>query len=221
MTIRDSLAAELNRNGHPWLTFLLPFLVYMVVGSFEPSPPRLRDRLSKASHRPTDAAAPPPTLIEADNWFGLATSITRSYTRVKIALTIAAMLYVLPGYRQFPFRISPLAIVVGVVGVVLWIWLCHLHLERSCSTAIGLEKPGRPRSTAGVQSTRTTGRDASLGLHVPGDPVPGPRARRADHRRVLPPRLRDAIRRARRLVGRAIRRSDAARRGRRHGWFPC
>ncbi|HEX2474571.1 MAG TPA: hypothetical protein VHK01_07495, partial [Lacipirellulaceae bacterium] len=37
---------------HPWLTFLLPFLVYMAVGMFEPAPPH-------------------ETGIEVDNWFGL------------------------------------------------------------------------------------------------------------------------------------------------------
>jgi hypothetical protein len=39
------------------------------------------------------------------------------------------MLYVLPGYRQFPFRISLLAIGVGLAGGVLWIAICNLRLE--------------------------------------------------------------------------------------------
>ena len=141
---------------------------------------------------------------------------------VKIALTIAAMLFVLPGYRQFPFRISPLAIVVGVVGVVLWIWLCHLQLEQKAARLRSAWKasarPGRP---AGVQPARTTRRHARLGLHVPGHPLPGPRARRADHRRVLPPRLGDAVRGPRELVGSTVRRSDAAGRDRRHGCSRC
>ena len=67
------------------------------------------------------------------NWFGLEYRHYPIVYTVKIALTIAAMLYVLPGYRQFPFRISLLAIVVGVVGVVLWIALCQLRLERNSS----------------------------------------------------------------------------------------
>ena len=56
----------------------------------------------------------------------------------KIALTIAAMWFVAPGYRQFRFRISPLAVVVGVVGVVLWIWICSLHLEPKLLGPLGL-----------------------------------------------------------------------------------
>jgi hypothetical protein len=59
---------------------------------------------------------------------------------VKIALTVAAMLFVLPGYRQFPCRVSPWAIVVGVVGVVLWVWLCGLGWERKLLEPIGLAK---------------------------------------------------------------------------------
>ena len=97
-------------SQHPWLTFLLPFLVYMVAGSFEPAPPHESG-------------------VEADNWFGLRYEHYPLAYTVKIALTFAAMLFVLPGYRQFPFRISPLAIGVGVVGVVVWIGLSQLGLE--------------------------------------------------------------------------------------------
>ena len=218
MTIRSSLATELIQR-HPWLPFLLPFLVYMVVGSFEPSPPTVYgpQPAAEQTDRPVDAAAPPPALIEADNWFGLRYAHYPIVYSVKIALTIASMLFVLPGYRQFPFRISPLAIVVGVVGVVLWIGLCQLHLEQKLFTAIGLESLAGLGDAAVVQSARTTGRNAGLGLHLPGDSVPGPRARGTDHRRVFPSRPGDAVCRSRKLVGSAIRRSNAARRGGRDG----
>jgi hypothetical protein len=49
------------------------------------------------------------------------------------------MWFVAPGYRQFPFRLSPLAPLVGVVGVVLWIWLCSLHLEPKLLGPLGLD----------------------------------------------------------------------------------
>lgn len=105
---------------HPWLTFLLPFIVYMVVGSFEPvqdaDPMSLPRRLGlRYEHYPV------------------------IYT-FKIALTVASMLLVLRGYRQFPFRVSPLAIGVGAVGVVLWIGLCHLQLEVKLLSPLGLDK---------------------------------------------------------------------------------
>jgi CAAX prenyl protease-like protein len=95
---------------HPWLTFLFPFLVYMAVGTFEPAP----------AHD---------TGIEVDNWFGMSFSHYPVVYTIKIALTIAAMIFVLPGYRQFPFRVSPLAIAVGLIGIVLWIALSQFGIE--------------------------------------------------------------------------------------------
>jgi CAAX prenyl protease-like protein len=125
---------------HPWLPFLLPFLVYMVVGSFEPAPPTtFGPKPQAASADEIGDSSGPKTTIEADNWLGLRYAHYPIVYTVKIALTIAAMLFVWPGYRQFPFRVSVLAIVVGVVGVVLWIGLCQLHLERKLLGMFGLE----------------------------------------------------------------------------------
>lgn len=59
---------------------------------------------------------------------------------VKIALTLVAMALVLPGYRQFPLRISPLSVVVGVVGIVVWIGLCKLDLEQRVLGSLGLDR---------------------------------------------------------------------------------
>jgi CAAX prenyl protease-like protein len=105
----------------PWLTFLLPFLVYMLAGSFEPTQPT----------RDNPSPAPKLGIISHQQYPVV-------YT-VKIALTIAAMLFVLPGYRKFPFRVSPLAIAVGVVGIFLWVVLCHLQLERLIVAKLGLQ----------------------------------------------------------------------------------
>jgi uncharacterized protein len=116
---------------NPWLTFLLPFLVYMIVGSFEPAPPKYIE---------TETGETMPLAAE-----GLAASLGIYYEHypivytIKIVLTIAAILYVVPGYREFPFRVSVLAIVVGVVGVVLWIALCHLALEPKLLAPLGLD----------------------------------------------------------------------------------
>ncbi len=93
---------------HRWLTFLLPFLVFGLVTTLEPT-------------RETTGG----------NAIGLAVSYDY-YPIVymaKIALTIAAVVFVWPGYREFPFRVSPLAVVVGLVGGVAWIALCRLDVE--------------------------------------------------------------------------------------------
>ncbi len=96
----NSRAALLERQ--PWLTFLLPFLVYIVLGAFEPS-----------HNDPAHFGC----------WYPL------MYT-VKIALTLAAVAFVWPGYRQFPPRLTLLAIVVGLVGGPLWIALASPGWER-------------------------------------------------------------------------------------------
>jgi CAAX prenyl protease-like protein len=40
-----------------------------------------------------------------------------------------AVAFVWPGYREFPFRIGWLGVVIGIIGGPLWIGICHLDLE--------------------------------------------------------------------------------------------
>jgi len=94
---------------HRWLTFLLPFIVFMLAGSLEPTP-----------EEPGGAMI---GLAIPYSWYPLLYA-------AKILLTLAAMAFVWPGYREFPFRISPLAILVGVVGIFVWIGLCSLNVEQ-------------------------------------------------------------------------------------------
>src|SRR4051794_12362811 len=115
---------------NPWLTFLLPFAIYMIVGSFEPGPPKPGMVLPDGTTRPA----------VNQNWFGLEYHQYPIVYTIKIALTVAAMLFVLPGYGQFPCRVSLLAIAVGTIGVALWIVLCNLQLERKLLAPIGLDR---------------------------------------------------------------------------------
>jgi uncharacterized protein len=90
---------------HRWLIFTLPMAVYMLVGSIEPSPGELGGKR-----------------------LGLAipySAYPLIYT-VKIALTLAAMALVLPGYRQFRRPPGLLAVLVGAAGIVVWVGLCDL-----------------------------------------------------------------------------------------------
>ncbi len=57
---------------------------------------------------------------------------------IKIVLTMAAMAVVWPGYRQFPCRISPLAVAVGLVGAVVYVGFCKLELEGMILPHVGL-----------------------------------------------------------------------------------
>ena len=117
----------------------------MLATSFEPKPPppetdrrssaesplteTVRGQLEELARR--DRRRGDPFLTQRGG--GLLPKINyRYYPHVytaKIVLTLLAMCLVWPGYRSFPLRVSVLSVLVGVVGVVLWIVLCHLRLE--------------------------------------------------------------------------------------------
>jgi uncharacterized protein len=125
------LEAILMNRKNPWLVFLLPFVVYMLAGSFEPSPPKPE---------------------EAKNWLSIRYEYYPIIYSVKIGLTLATMFFVLPGYRAFsakgpegnitpkePVRFSKLlAVSVGLVGILLWIALCKLNEMIGLSELINL-----------------------------------------------------------------------------------
>jgi uncharacterized protein len=111
----------MNRKN-PLIVFLLPFLVYMIAGGFEPG---------------------------ADKPGGSTVGLSIGYEHyplvysIKIALTLAAIVFVLPGYRAFSTKgvegsLTPetpvswgkiTTIGIGVVGVAIWIGLCTLDFE--------------------------------------------------------------------------------------------
>jgi CAAX prenyl protease-like protein len=87
---------------NPWLVCLLPFVAFMLAGSFEPSrPPEL---------------APRAVVAAAQHNYALIYSL-------KMVLTLQAMIFVWPGYRQYPRRLTFLAVVVGLIGAGVWIRL--------------------------------------------------------------------------------------------------
>lgn len=95
---------------HALAVFLMPFGVYMLIGSLEPSPGQTAFSLF------------PPAVPYA--WYPLV------YT-LKIVATLLALGLVGAGFRQFRPRLSPWAIVVGVVGAAIWIALAKwgLHVQ--------------------------------------------------------------------------------------------
>ena len=104
---------------HPWLGYVLPLAVFMLVTSFEPKPP--------AANEP---AEPGPWTV-AYRYYPIV------YT-IKLAATLAAMAFVARTYRQFPWRVSPLAAVVGIAGAAVWIGLSSLGLEKRVLETLGL-----------------------------------------------------------------------------------
>jgi CAAX prenyl protease-like protein len=125
---RESLAEviEVNREEllekHRWLTFVLPLAVFLLAGSLEPKQPA-----AEASGI-------------AAGWPFIPYACYPLVYALKLALTVAAVLLVLPGYRQFPWRVTPLAVFVGAAGALLWVGICRLHLEARLLEPLGLGK---------------------------------------------------------------------------------
>jgi len=187
---RQNTAAKLPPgwlSRWPWATFLLPMAVYMLVGSLEPPPPKEApidppvvenaaaarsdsDQIdTRSAANPlgaNDGAGAVDRLPEANSGSPQALAY-RSYPQVymaKIVLTLFAVALVWRGYRTFAWRISGLSVGVGVVGVVLWIVLCHLRLEPKIIGPVdrflggfipGLEEGGTP--SVGLMSMLGTG----------------------------------------------------------------
>ena len=135
-------------SNWPWATFLLPMVVYMLAGTLEPKPPQRPESQQLAQEaldetgldrtgldRTGEMLSETLELEDADSEWpkkGLLTFPYKFYPyfySAKIALTLFAVVLVWPGYRTFPWQVSGLSVAVGVVGVVLWIALCHLNLE--------------------------------------------------------------------------------------------
>ncbi len=92
---------------NPWLVYLLPFVTFMLIGSLEPSPPAAVN-----ADGPQDNKA----LVE----------YRQNYITVysaKIALTLAAMIFVWPSYREHPRLVHFLSLIVGTIGALIWIAL--------------------------------------------------------------------------------------------------
>ena len=102
---------------HRWLAFLVPLAVYMLAGSLEPKPPQ------------PEAQA---------GWLAIPYHYYPVVYTFKLSLTLGAILWVLPGYRGFSFRVRPLPVLVGAVGVVVWVGLCELKLEQRWLVPLGL-----------------------------------------------------------------------------------
>jgi CAAX prenyl protease-like protein len=101
------------------LAYVLPLAVFMVVGSLEPT-----------RTQPGGAMLGLAIPYAAYPWvYGL-----------KILATLAAIGLAWPEYRQFPRRVSPLAVVVGLVGAVLWIGLARLRVEGRLLELLGLDR---------------------------------------------------------------------------------
>lgn len=95
-------------------TYVLPMAVYLGLSAYEPSDPE---------------AGP--------NSLGLTYYHYPYFYAAKLAVTAWVLWLCRAGWGQWRFKVSPLAIGVGVVGVVLWIACCRVGLESRLVDLVG------------------------------------------------------------------------------------
>lgn len=103
-----------DQSVKPTLAFVLPFVVYMLIASRYPNAEDFED--SEVAWRYT--------------WMVAA----------QVLIAIGWLVYFRKIYvKHFPLRVSPLSVLVGLVGVALWIAICQLQIEQSLLRMVGLE----------------------------------------------------------------------------------
>ena len=167
--------ASLRTN--PWIVCLLPFLVFMLGGTFEPAPPVTSPpATTPAAAMPIAQTGAEPAIHDAKPATGFAITYADYpwvYT-AKIVLTLAAVIFVLPGYRQLApvlgrLRVSLLAIAVGAIGIVVWVALAWAQrwtlVKLGWNIGLGTrsafnpleQMPGRPAAAYGFLAIRFFG----------------------------------------------------------------
>ncbi len=138
-----------------WKLYVLPLVVFLLITTLEPAPeqpadqrpapieqalasdtlesalppagsePTIRAEQGLAAEEPrpgsqTSAAAPPQPWKVSYAWYPAV------YT-LKVVVLLGMIAWFWPGYRSFGPRVSPTAVIVGAVGVVIWVALVDLE----------------------------------------------------------------------------------------------
>jgi CAAX prenyl protease-like protein len=78
-------------------------------------------------------ADPDPALADNTQWY-------LAMVAGQVLIAFSLLFYFRKIYvKHFPLKLSPLSVVVGAIGVVLWIGICELHIERNVFQAMGLD----------------------------------------------------------------------------------
>lgn len=91
---------------HPWLPFVLPMAIFMLIGSLEPKP-------------------------NADSSNAIPYSYYPWVYAVKLIATLASLAFVWPWYKSLAQTIRWKGIAVGIAGGIVWIYLCNLNWEQT------------------------------------------------------------------------------------------
>lgn len=121
-------SASPTDNTRETTAFILPLIVFLIIGSFYPS---FADFGNGTSDVAAEAASS--SIFSAKN-------IYVAMIGAQVLIALGLLIYFRTIYlKHFPLKFSWLSVIVGVVGVIAWIGLCELHLERSFFSSIGLK----------------------------------------------------------------------------------
>jgi len=111
--------------------FIAPLIAFLVIGSFHPEFGGVDPGADSSSAE-----------VRMDDRSSDGSGSTKTYIALvgaQVVVTFGLLIYFRRTYLdQFPFELSFLAIPVGLVGVVLWIAICNLGLERAALEPFGL-----------------------------------------------------------------------------------
>ncbi len=119
------------------LPFILPFVVVMVMGLFAP---KFDVLLSESTNSELTSQQ-----IEETNQYTAKrnSQMAKHYTWIVVAKVVAVLgvlcVFASTYLKHFPWKISYWGFLIGVIGTVLWIAICKLHLEQSVLQLLGWE----------------------------------------------------------------------------------
>ena len=127
------------------VAYILPFVIYSVVMSFYP-------QFSESYENDSNETVAQVATSETWQYLGL--------LGVQILLAAGLIIFFRKVYlAAFPFKISPWSFVVGGIGIVVWVVLAELGIERSIASQLGLTdsvaRPGFNPSTIQDTGART------------------------------------------------------------------
>ena len=158
--------------AYPWLGYVLPLVLFLAVTSSEPKPPEPADQTVQTEETPS--------------WFDLAIPY-RAYPIIytaKIALTIGAMLFVWPVYRQFPFHSAPWRSSQAWSASRLGLG-CVTGARAARTASLGLGGLLGSGTRSAFNPLVELAGPTRLGVAVSDDPLPGSCPGRASHRGIL------------------------------------
>jgi CAAX prenyl protease-like protein len=122
----EANAQQPVRSANP-IPFVLPLILFLLIAS------RYPDFASSLQLDGAEADADDGTMTPETWWYLVMIG-------VQIVLASSLLVWFRDVYfEHFPLRISPLSVVVGIFGVVLWVAVCRLEIEPRLLNAIGFD----------------------------------------------------------------------------------